>query len=199
MLGKRVLPAALAALAALSLARAFAPQCVCVAGQARRLPGAQRVGVRRSHGQVRRCGALRLRAADLSLAVSETPPGEDPLANIRAVKVHTADGALSAASRVLCATSPISSHIPCMRRAALPCRRPLRALPRLPVTEEASARSLQGPSWTCPRNGTSLACTPASTRCVHLYPLDRVWPPLQTKAWCRPWVGLGLRLSVCLC
>jgi hypothetical protein len=132
MLGGRALPAALAALAALSLAHAFSPQFVWVAGRARRLPGAQ-VGVRRSHGQVRRGGALRLRAADLSLAVSETPPEKDPLANIPAVKMHTADGAPSTAYRLPCAA---------MHRAALPCRRPLRALPRLPVTEEASARSL---------------------------------------------------------
>jgi hypothetical protein len=191
-----VLPAALAALAALSLVHAFAPHCILVTSRARRLPGAQRVGVRRSHGQVRRCGALRLRAADLSLAVSERPPEEDPLANIPAVKVHTADGAPSAASRLLCAASPISSHIPCMRGAALPCRRPLCALPRLPVTEEASARSLQGPSWTCPRNGTSLACTPASTRCVNLCRRGRAWPPLQTKLV--PDMGWSWSPFVCL-
>ena len=149
---------ALAALAAMSLAHAFAPQCVWVAGRARRLPGAQRVGVRRSHGQVRRCGSLRLRAADLSLAVSETPPEEDPLANIPAVKVHTADGAPSAASRLLCAASSPLTAPACVTLPSLRCRRPLRALPRLPVTEESSARSLQGPSWTCPRNVPARSC-----------------------------------------
>ena len=44
----------------------------------------------RSH--VRRQGALRLRAADLSMEVSDTPPDKDPLEDVPTVAVYTADG-----------------------------------------------------------------------------------------------------------
>ena len=41
-----------------------------------------------------RGGALQLRSADMSLAVSETPPEEDPLADIPEVQLQTPDGPL---------------------------------------------------------------------------------------------------------
>jgi hypothetical protein len=42
--------------------------------------------------ELRRAGAIQLQAKDMSLSVSETPPSEDPLADIEAVAMHNADG-----------------------------------------------------------------------------------------------------------
>ena len=118
---------AVAALATLSLAQAFAPPFAGSAGCARRLPGAPRVGLpQRLRARVTptRAALLRLRAADLSLAVSDTPPEEDPLAGIPAVKVHTAEGAPRATPRLLRSARPsLRLSVQPHRPARLPRRR----------------------------------------------------------------------------
>jgi hypothetical protein len=120
---------AVAALATLSLAQAFAPPFAGSAGCARRLPGAPRVDgglPQRLRARVTptRAALLRLRAADLSLAVSDTPPEEDPLAGIPAVKVHTAEGAPRAAPRLLRSARPsLRLSVQPHRPARLPRRR----------------------------------------------------------------------------
>lgn len=82
---------------ALSLVHAFSPPChLAGLGRGSSLAGLVRGSASAAHMQRRRVsssGVLCLRAVDMSLAVSDTPPEEDPLADIPAIKMHTADGA----------------------------------------------------------------------------------------------------------
>jgi len=81
---------------ALSLVHAFSPPChLAGLGRGSSLAGRVRGSASAAHMQRRRAsssGVLCLRAVDMSLAVSDTPPEEDPLADIPAIKMHTADG-----------------------------------------------------------------------------------------------------------
>ena len=69
-----------------------------------------------------RGGALQLRSADMSLAVSETPPEEDPLADIPAVQLQTPDGPLLTMpaewdrSGVYCCFNKVRSPAPAPQR-----------------------------------------------------------------------------------
>ena len=85
------------ALSVVCVAHAFSPAMpVSVLGRGSCAPLQRGVGAaaacRRRPPASASAGAVRLRAADMSLEVSATPPEEDPLADIPAVKMHTAEG-----------------------------------------------------------------------------------------------------------
>ena len=117
-----------------SLAHAFSssPACAALArGRPAMLSLQQQQqrhkSLRRGCISAARGGVLQLRAAEMSLAVSDIPPEEDPLADIPAVKMHDDDG--------ICMSFQKAHYLPswCILAAGMCARmQPLRTL-RPPV------------------------------------------------------------------
>ena len=119
------------ALSAVSLAHAFLNTPPASVGQqaVARLHAAAACPIPRR----RRTAALLLRAAELSLAVSEVPPEKDPLANIPAVKMHTAEGPCTRLLMVALRRGPPTGSLPRTegpRDVLMQCTMPFPTAPR---------------------------------------------------------------------